>query len=108
MRSGTLRHVITIRQRTTTQNAIGEPSDTWADVATVRAWVQDLSGREFLAAQGEQNSVNVKILIRHRADITPAMQVVWGALTLNIEAVLSPTRNGSTLELMCIRLESPQ
>lgn len=106
MRGGTLRHVVTIRQRATTQNAIGEPSASWSDVATVRAWVQDMSGREFMAAQGEQNSVNVRVLIRHRADITPAMQVVWGSVTLNIEAVLSPTRNGSVLELMCIRLGS--
>lgn len=104
MRSGTLRHVVTIRQRTSGQNAIGEPSASWADVATVRAWVQDISGRELLAAQATQNPVNAKIVIRHRADITPAMQVVHGAHTFNIEAVLSPTRTGTTLELMCVRL----
>lgn len=104
MRSGTLRHVITIRQRTSGQNEIGEPSSTWSDVATVRAWVQDVSGRELLAAAATQNPVNAKILIRHRSDITPAMQVVHGAATFNIEAVLSPTRNGTTLELMCVRL----
>lgn len=107
MRGGTLRHVVTIRQRATTQNAIGEQSSSWADVATVRAWVQDISGREFLAAQGTQNAVNAKILIRHRAGITPAMRVTFGAQTFNIEAVLSPTRNNSTLELLCVRLESP-
>lgn len=104
MRGGTLRHVITIRQRATRQNEIGEQTSGWSDVATVRAWVQDLSGRELLAAQATQNPVNAKILIRHRADITPAMQIVFGAVTFNIDAVLSPTRNHSTLELMCVRL----
>jgi SPP1 family predicted phage head-tail adaptor len=107
MRGGTLRHVITIRQRVNAQNEIGEPSSSWTEVATVRAWVQDISGREFLAAQGTQNAVNTKIQIRYRPDITPAMQVVFGAVTFNIEAVLSPTRNKTVLELMCVRLESP-
>lgn len=104
MRSGTLRHVITIRQRDSGQNEIGEPASSWSDLATVRAWVQDLSGRELLAAQATQNPVNAKILIRYRPDIMPAMQVVFGAVTYNIETVLNPTRNNSRLELMCVRL----
>jgi SPP1 family predicted phage head-tail adaptor len=104
MRGGTLRHSITIRQRASGQNAIGEPSSTWNNLVTVRAWVQDLSGRELLAAQATQNPVNAKIVIRFRRDITPAMQVVFGAVTFNIESVLNPTRNNSRLELMCVRL----
>jgi SPP1 family predicted phage head-tail adaptor len=104
MRSGVLRHVVTIQQRSATQNEIGEPVATWTDVVTVRAWVQDLSGREMLAAQATQNPVNAKILIRRHTGITAAMRVIFGAQTFNIEAVLSPTRNNSTLELLCVRL----
>jgi SPP1 family predicted phage head-tail adaptor len=92
---------ITIQQNGITQDEIGEPVNGWSDVATVWASIMDISGREYVAAAAAQNSVTTKIVIRHRAGIAPAMRVIHGADTYNIEAVLG--QDNRTLLLMCAR-----
>lgn len=98
---GALRDRITIQSQSTTQDAIGEPVQAWVEVATVWASVRDLTGREFLAAQAAQNTVQTKILIRHRAGIVPAMRVLRGTTIYNVEAVLNASGRPDYLVLMC-------
>ncbi len=95
---------VTLKARAAGQDAAGQPAITWSDVVTVWAGVVDLSGREFLAAGGAQNATQTKITIRYRAGVTPAMRVVCGADTYNIETVLGQDRR--SLTLMCSRLEA--
>ena len=102
MRAGRLNKRVTIQSPATGQDATGEPTTGWTDVATVWASIVDVSGREYVAAGGLQNSAQTKITIRYRAGIVPSMRVVHGADTFNIEAVLGQDRR--SLLLMCSRL----
>lgn len=83
------------------QDEYGAPLTGWTDVATVWASIEDLSGREFIAANATQNGVQTKITIRYRAGVLPAMRAVHGAVVYSIEAVLGQNRR--ELLLMCSR-----
>ena len=102
MRAGRLNKRVTIQSPATGQDATGKPTTGWTDVATVWASIVDISGREYVAAGGLQNSAQTKITIRYRSGIVPSMRVVHGADTFNIEAVLGQDRR--SLLLMCSRL----
>ena len=101
MQAGRLNKRITIQSPATGQDATGEPTTGWTDVATVWASIVDVSGREYVAAGGLQNSAQTKITIRYRSGIVPSMRVVHGSDAYNVEAVLGQDRRG--LLLMCSR-----
>lgn len=97
----TLNQRITLQAPATGQDDYGAPLVGWTDVAIVWASIVDVSGREFLAAAATQNAVQTKITIRYRDGVLPAMRVLHGAVTYNIEAVLGQDRR--ELLLMCSR-----
>ena len=102
MQAGRLNKRVLIQSPATGQDATGEPTTGWTDVATVWASIVDVSGREYVAAGGLQNSAQTKITIRYRSGIVPSMRVVHGATIYGIEAVLEQGRDA--LLLMCVRL----
>lgn len=102
IRAGKLNRRITIQNVGTTQDAIGEPVVSYTTFATVWASIEDLSGREFIAAGGTQNEAQTKIAIRYLAGVIPAMRVLHGATAYNIESVLGQDKK--SLLLMCKRL----
>jgi SPP1 family predicted phage head-tail adaptor len=104
MKAGTLRNRVTLQQQINTQNAIGELTQQWLDVATVSASVLDVNGREYVTANAIENPVDCKITIRHRKGVVPAMRVVRGTDTYNIQAVLNPSGKRDYLVLMCLKL----
>lgn len=99
MRAGRLDRRITIQARATGQDEYGEPLTGWADVATVWARIDDLTGKQYLAAQAAQNAVQTRITIRYRPGMLPTMRVLHGADVFDIEAVLGQDR--VELALMC-------
>lgn len=102
LRAGTLDKRVTIQSPATGQDNYGEPLTGWADVAVnIAASIQDLNGREYLAAAATQNAVTSKITIRHTEGVQPAMRVLHGSVAYNIEAVLGTDR--VKLLLMCSR-----
>ena len=102
MQAGRLNRRCTLQQPGTTTDELGQPIPGWTDVATVWASVVDVSGREYVAAGGLQNSAQTKITIRYRSGIVPSMRVVHGSDAYNVEAVLG--QDGLGLLLMCSRL----
>jgi len=98
---GAMQNRITIQAPAAGQDAFGEPIVGWTDICTVWAAIDDLSGRQYIAAQAGQNVVETTITIRYRAGITAAMRVLHGADVYDIEAVLGQDRR--TLQLMCNR-----
>ena len=101
MQAGRLNRRCTLQAPGTTQDELGQPIPGWTDVATVWASIVDVSGREYVAAGGLQNSAQTKITIRYRAGIVPSMRVVHGSDAYNVEAVLGQDRR--SLLLMCSR-----
>jgi len=75
--AGRLRHVVRIERPTVTQDATtGAMTTTWATLATVRAAIEPLSVKDYIAGQQVQSKVSARILMRYRNDITPACRLV--------------------------------
>ena len=92
MRAGTLRHLVTIQEHSTSQDSYGEPDKTWSDIDTVWADVKPMRGQEYIEARGEQAALFYLVTMRayrtvlsqftHRLQFTDAMGTVH---TLDID-----------------------
>lgn len=88
MRAGLLREQITIEQRSTTPDAIGQPTESWSTVATVWANIRHISGLEAIKAGATTAVVKASIRIRYLDSLNAGMRVVHGTTVYQIESVL--------------------
>jgi SPP1 family predicted phage head-tail adaptor len=98
---------VTLQVPASGQHTTGEALIGWTNFVTTGdgalwAEVLDISGREFIAAGAEQNSVQTKVTIRDRAGIIPSMQLLYKGEPFSIDAVLG--KDGRTLTLMCSKV----
>jgi SPP1 family predicted phage head-tail adaptor len=101
MRAGPLNCRVTIQQKSSTQDAAGQPVLSWTTLATVWANIAHQSGLESIRANKETSLVRTSIRIRKRADVTAAMRVVYGSTTYEIKAVLPDLEYRDKLDLSC-------
>ena len=101
MKIGTLRHRVTLEEKTVTRDGYGGEVVTWSTVATVWAAVEPLQGREFLDGRRLEAEVNTRIRMRYRSGILPGMRVTWGDHVYDVEAVLEVESRRRELRLMC-------
>lgn len=101
MNIGQLKSRVVIQQRSTTQDAIGQPVETWTTLATVWANIRYLNGTEAIKADAVASTSKVSIRIRRRTDVTSAMRVVYGSTTFQILAVLPDEQDKERLDLAC-------
>ena len=92
---------ITILQRTTAEDALGQPVETWATLAALWAEIRHPSGVQQIKAGAEVSTVRASIKIHKRADITAAMRVVHGATVYDIKAVLPDEAGRIWMFLVC-------
>lgn len=82
----------------------GNVSTGYTHFATVWAGIEDVSGREYVAAGATQNSALTRIGIDYLRGVVPSMRIVHDGAIYNIEAVLG--QDHRSLLLMCKRLTS--
>lgn len=99
--AGQMDQRVTLQQRASGQNALGEVVGSWVDVDTVWAKVEPLRGREYFASGAMQTAVEVRITIRRRADVSTTWRVLWRGQAHEVVSVIDPRAQGETLELMC-------
>ena len=98
---GALDQRITIEQRDSGVDSLGQESLSWSTVATVWAAAEPLRGRELFAAGQAQSQVDVKFRIRYRAGLTPAMRVQWRDVPHDIISVIEWRGQQHIMELLC-------
>jgi SPP1 family predicted phage head-tail adaptor len=106
--AGRLRHRVTIQQATEAQNAYGEMTQSWADLATVWGEVRPLMARarEGAATEAEilQARAPYQVRLRYVSGLSPVShRLVYDDRTFELEAVLDP--DGRTHELVCVCVE---
>lgn len=92
MRAGQLRHRVEFQRNTPVANAFGEPVPGWAELDTVWASVEPLTGRESFGALQVQAEVDHIIKCRYNstiADLKPDDRAVKGSAIYDIRAVLN-------------------
>ena len=100
LRAGTLTQRITI-QRRAPGGALGQPSNTWEDVATVAANMRYGSGSEAIRSGQVASLAKVSIRIRWRTDVTAAMRVLCNGLDYNIVNVIPDMQRRVYVDLVC-------
>ncbi|SDR19060.1 phage head-tail adaptor, putative, SPP1 family [Paraburkholderia fungorum] len=76
MRAGDLNRRVRIERRDQSQDDLGQPVDTWVEVATVWGNVRMLTGKETLTADADVASATASIRIRYRTNIDNSMRAV--------------------------------
>lgn len=107
MRAGELRHLVDIQDNKPIQSSSGAPKENWEDFATnIWASVEDLAGREFLAAQQMNAEVTTRVKIRYMVGIKSSMRVVFGTRKLKlVSPPQDPDGRKKELLLMCKEME---
>jgi len=103
MEAGKLRHQVKLQRVTVSADSHGDQTKTWADLATVRASIEPLSGREFLQASQVMSDITVRIRIHKRNNITltPKDRVLYGTRTFDIRHVIDWGDRGTDWQLLC-------
>lgn len=101
MNGRSLNRRVTIQSRTISQDAEGVPTETWANLATVWAAVEPISGREYFQAATVQSEVTARIRIRYRSGIVSNMRVLYGSRVFEIVSVIDYQEEHRELQLMC-------
>ncbi len=105
--AGEYRHRITLQQAQQARNDIGDTVTTWVPTLTrIAASVQPLRGRELFAAAQTQATVDHRITIRYRKNITRDLRIIWhssdGDVPLDIISVINTDAANVQLELMAV------
>ena len=101
MRSGTLRHSITIQRRSLTLNDLGQDNEaTWVNVSgRVPCSVKDLSGKESEIARQQVAEAVVEITCR-TTNILTTDRILYGSRTLQPESIVADPR-AMKLTILC-------
>ncbi|WP_272575653.1 phage head closure protein [Providencia sp. PROV273] len=100
MKAGLLRHIVTFQRNELVKLPSGAREKQWVDIATTRAEVKSISGRELLASGAEMSEITVRVWMRFRSDINPACRMVFNGLNYDIQSAI-PDVKKTRLELLC-------
>jgi len=101
VRSGRLRHRVTIQQPVVAVNGYGERITTWSTVAVVWAAVEPLRGREFFDAEQVQAEISHRVVLRYRSGLTTTMRLLHLTRVLHIGTIIDVDERHRELQLMC-------
>lgn len=104
MNIGSLNRRVTIKKLTDGQDAIGQPVQTWTDVATVWANIKHKNGAETIRADQDVSIVQASIRIRYRTGVTAAMRVHHDSVIYEIKAVVPDAEGREFVDLVCERV----
>lgn len=97
---GAMRHVIRIEQRSTTQDAAGEPLNTWTLYAERRAALDRLPGREVWASAQRSGRIPVVFRIHYTDGVLPSMRVVFNSRVFDILSVVDVDGHNESMALV--------
>ncbi len=103
MTAGELRTRLALESPSRTSDGAGGATVTWQEVAEVWAAVRVQAGAETFALDRVAGKVSHEIIIRYRADVTPAMRFREGMRHFDIRAVFDP--DGRRHWLRCLAEE---
>lgn len=99
--AGELNKNVILQYQSITQNGYGEQDITWTDLDFVWAKIEPLTGREYFAAQQLHAEAKIKLTIRYRTGINPAMRFKYGNRAFNIVSIQNVNQANTALEIAC-------
>lgn len=104
---GTLRHRVTIRTATPSDDGQGGQTVSWADTATVWAAVDPAGGRETLQVQGVHNGAAHRIRLRYSASLTvkSRLYVESAGPLLEVNELRNPDKRNRWLDVLATEID---
>jgi SPP1 family predicted phage head-tail adaptor len=98
-----LRHRVIIEELLVFINSDdGSQDEMWAAIdSKVPASINPLSGKEFIAAAGNQSQINTRIIIRNRNDLKASMRILHEGVIYNIKAIIPDPTLRHHVTLLC-------
>jgi len=92
---------ITLQRRAAGKDALGQPIESWPDIATVWADVLFQSGAEVMRAGADTAIVKCSIRIRARAGLDTGVRVLFEAKLYDVKSALPDNRDRRFMFLVC-------
>jgi len=102
VRSGDLRHRVTIQERTYEYNEARDRVEAWTDVVSVWAFVRPASSKEAIIANQLKAQIYHSVTMRWPGStaITPQMRIKFGDRILNITQVMNRDSRNYLLDIL--------
>jgi len=104
MRSGNLKHKITIQEIISMKNTLGEPTQDWYTFMNAWARIVPIRANEYRAAQGLVEKITHTVTIRYTDGIESDMRILYGSRVFEIKGILDFNEEHKRLDLMCEEL----
>ena len=82
-------------------DALGQPVQTWTEIAQVWADIRHISGMEAIKADAQISTVRASIRVRYRSGLAAGMRVVHGSTAYAVRAVLPDEADRQAVDLAC-------
>ena len=105
MRSGFLRHRVTIEMPISATNARGEKTKDWVTYRTVWAGIQQTSGRDFLDVHQTETETTATITMRYIAGVKANMRIKHWNRYYEIVHPINTEEQGRQLQILVRELE---
>lgn len=106
MRSGALRHLVTIEKETRVADAAGGYSTTWSTfAANVWAGIEPLSALEHLRASQLEQAVTHRIRLRYSDDVKGLLvthRIKFGTRLFNLTGIVNPDERNREFEVLAV------
>lgn len=103
MTIGERRHRVVFQTSTVSQNALGEPTQSWSNLCISWALVQPMKGTERFRANQIQSEVTTRIVTRNRSELSalsPGDRASWNGHTYDIKSVIARDHRMAELEIL--------
>lgn len=105
MRAGKMRHRVTFQRRQSGKDAYGKENGPYADLATIWAEVEPLTGREFFASLQVQSEKAIRVRCRWQqklSDLTTKDRAAFNGRLFDIQSTINVLERNVELQIMCI------
>ena len=106
MRSGNLRNKITIQVNTLTQDAFGEPIESWATFAQPWAEIKSITGGERFTGDQDAAIGSVQFKIREMSGINERMRISWDSRLFDITYINKVFERNRDILLTCSEINN--
>ena len=106
MRSGFLRHYVTIQMSISATNARGEKTKSWVTYRAVWARIQPTSGRDFLDVHQTESETTATITMRYIAGVKANMRIKYWNKYYEIVHIINTEEQNRQLQILVKELES--
>ena len=100
--SGRLRNRVTIQSQSTTQDSVGQETQTWTDVKVVWAQINPLAGKDYYNQSGEHAEISHEVLMRDGVTVRPGDRLEFGTRYFDVREVLRVQERGAFLKLRAV------